>query len=269
VELSDDAYGVYNFNWGYYLESLRLCARPAPGPRFPSPTRSKEDTVEQTRLKESPEYDAKREELRLAEIELMRHREKVADLRRHLPAGSPVDDYVFSEGPRRLDDGDAPVASVRLSDLFSAPDRSLVIYHLMLGKEQTSPCPMCTMWIDGFDGIARHITQNVDFVVAAAADLPTLRAHARSRGWGHLRLLSCADNSFKYDLGSEDEAGNQDSAVSVFTLDADGSPRHFYTGHPRMSDDIDQRGIDLLVPVWHFLDLTPQGRGDWYAGLDY
>jgi len=23
-ELSDDAYGVYNFNWGYYLESLRL-----------------------------------------------------------------------------------------------------------------------------------------------------------------------------------------------------------------------------------------------------
>jgi len=27
VELADDYYGVYNFNWGYYLESLRLlCA---------------------------------------------------------------------------------------------------------------------------------------------------------------------------------------------------------------------------------------------------
>ena len=24
VELEDDYYGVYNFNWGYYLESLRL-----------------------------------------------------------------------------------------------------------------------------------------------------------------------------------------------------------------------------------------------------
>lgn len=24
TELSDDDYGVYNFNWGYYLESLRL-----------------------------------------------------------------------------------------------------------------------------------------------------------------------------------------------------------------------------------------------------
>ena len=33
VELADDAYGVYNFNWGYYLESLRLlCAEEAGKP---------------------------------------------------------------------------------------------------------------------------------------------------------------------------------------------------------------------------------------------
>jgi predicted dithiol-disulfide oxidoreductase (DUF899 family) len=36
-----------------------------------------------------------------------------------------------------------------------------------------------------------------------------------------------------------------------------------------MADDIDQRGIDLLALVWHLLDLTPRGRGDWYAQLDY
>ncbi|HEY7946676.1 MAG TPA: DUF899 family protein [Acidimicrobiales bacterium] len=225
--------------------------------------------MKQTRLKESPDYDAQREQLRLAELELMRQREKVAALRRQLPPGSPVDDYVFQEGPRDLAAGDAPLSTVALTDLFTSPDRSLVIYHLMLGKRQTSPCPMCTMWIDGFNAVAHHLAQNVDFAIAAAADPPTLRAHARSRGWDRLRLLSCADNSFKYDLGSEDEAGNQDSTVSVFTLDPDGSPRHVYTGHPRMSDDIDQRGIDLLSPVWHLLDLTPQGRGDWYAQLDY
>jgi predicted dithiol-disulfide oxidoreductase (DUF899 family) len=45
--------------------------------------------------------------------------------------------------------------------------------------------------------------------------------------------------------------------------------RHFYTSHPRMSEEIDQRGIDLLSPVWHFLDLTPAGRGDWYPDLTY
>ncbi len=33
--------------------------------------------------------------------------------------------------------------------------------------------------------------------------------------------------------------------------------------------DIDQRGLDLLNPVWNILDLTPQGRGDWYPGLSY
>jgi predicted dithiol-disulfide oxidoreductase (DUF899 family) len=36
-----------------------------------------------------------------------------------------------------------------------------------------------------------------------------------------------------------------------------------------MSGGIGQRGIDLLAPAWPILDLTPQGRGDWYAQLDY
>ena len=26
------------------------------------------------------------------------------------------------------------------------------------------------------------------------------------------------------------------------------------------------RGLDLLSPVWHFFDLTPEGRGDWFPG---
>jgi predicted dithiol-disulfide oxidoreductase (DUF899 family) len=114
-----------------------------------------------------------------------------------------------------------------------------------------------------------HLAQNVDFAIAAAADPPALRAHARNRGWRNLRLLSCGDSSFKSDLGSEDDQGNQDSAISVFSRDDQGILRHFYTAHPRMADDIDQRGIDLLSPVWNLLDLTPQGRGDWYAELSY
>lgn len=225
--------------------------------------------MDQTRLTESAEYTARRDELRLAEIELMRQRERVAALRRQLPAGTPVTDYLFAEGPARLDDGDDPVSTVRLSGLFTAPDRPLVIYHLMYGKAQRSPCPMCTMWIDGFNGIARHLAPNVDFAVAAAADVGPLRAHARARGWDQLRLLSCAGSTFKYDLGSEDAAGDQESTISVFTLDPAGSPRHFYTAHPYLSRDIKERGIDLLTPAWHVLDLTPPGRDDWYAQLEY
>jgi predicted dithiol-disulfide oxidoreductase (DUF899 family) len=218
---------------------------------------------------ESEEYLARREELRLAEIEEMRQRERVAELRRHLPQGPVVQDYVFQEGPSGLDAGDEPVTSVRLSELFTGPDRPLVIYHLMYGKKQTTACPMCTMWIDGFNGVARHVAQNLDFAVAAAADPATLRAHARLRGWDNLRLLSCGDSTFKYDLASEDADGEQDSTISVFSRDADGTIRHFYTAHPHMSDELNQRGIDLLTPVYNMLDFTPYGRDDWYAELSY
>ena len=199
----------------------------------------------------------------------MYQRERVAELRRHLPEGATVQDYVFEEGPRDLDAGDAPVQTVRLSQLFSAPNRALVIYQLMYGKLQTTPCPMCTMWIDGFNGVAQNLAQNVDFVIAAAAEPAALRAHARNRGWRNLRLLSCGDSTFKYDLGSEDKEGNQDSTISVFTRDDSGAIRHFYSAHPRMAEEFDQRGIDLLSPVWNMLDLTPYGRDDWYAELTY
>ena len=227
-------------------------------------------TFRHTNLRDEPaEYLARREELRLAEIDLMRQRERVAELRRQLPAGAMVEDYVFEEGPASLDAGDAPVRTVRLSELFTAPDRPLVIYHLMYGKKQTKPCPMCTMWIDGWNGVAHHIAQNVELAIVAAAGVPELRAHARNRGWNHLRLLSCGANSFKFDLRSEDEEGRQDSTVSVFKKESDGTLRHFYTAHPSMAGDIKERGLDLLTPVYNILDLTPQGRGNWYASLDY
>lgn len=71
------------------------------------------ETRRQTNLtNESEEYLAKREELRLAEIDLMRSRERVAELLRHLPEGAIVEDYLFEEGPSELEAGDAPVRSV-------------------------------------------------------------------------------------------------------------------------------------------------------------
>lgn len=227
-------------------------------------------TYRQTNLpNESKEYLAKREEVRLAEIELLNIREKCAQLRRELPPGPIVKDYEFLEGPAALDAGDTPLAKVRLSELFTSPDRSLVIYQFMYGKKQTTPCPMCTSWLDGFNGIAPHLAQNIDLAVVAAADVPSLRAHARSRGWNKLRLLSAGESTFKYDLGSEDAEGGQDSTISVFTRDKDGSVRHFYSGHSWLTEDIRDRGIDEFNPLWNVLDLTPQGRGNFEASLDY
>ena len=71
------------------------------------------------------------------------------------------------------------------------------------------------------------------------------------------------------DLLSEDAEGNQDSTISVFTRDRDGTLRHVYSTHPWMAEDVKERGIDLLTPVYNLLDLTPEGRDDWYAKLTY
>ena len=229
---------------------------------------------------ESDEYLLKREEVRVAEIELMRARERVAELRRALPKGAELQDYEFfdctlphgrasAHGSASLADGDEPVTKVRFSELFSSPNRSLVIYHFMFGKKQSVACPMCTAWIDGYNGVAPHIAQNVDFAIVAAADPATLRMYARERGWDKLRLLSAGESTFKYDLGSEDRKGNQDSTISVFTKESDGTLHHFYSGHPWLDPQIKERGIDEMSPIWNVLDLTPQGRGKFYTSLDY
>src|SRR6185295_5752419 len=122
-----------------------------------------DNTFRQTNLEnESADYLAKREELRLAEIESVQARERVAELRRQLPEGPIVRDYEFQEGPPNLDDEDSPVRTVRLSELFKGPNRSVVVYHFMFGKKQARPCPMCTLMIDALNGVAHHLAQNVD-----------------------------------------------------------------------------------------------------------
>jgi predicted dithiol-disulfide oxidoreductase (DUF899 family) len=48
---------------------------------------------------ESPGYLDAGEELRKAEIDLMRQRERVAELRRALPEDAVIEDYELLEGP--------------------------------------------------------------------------------------------------------------------------------------------------------------------------
>jgi predicted dithiol-disulfide oxidoreductase (DUF899 family) len=205
-------------------------------------------------------YDSRREELREAELELMRRREQVAQLRRDLPEGSDVGDYTFID----VDSGE----DVKLADLFSADDRSLILYHYMFGKKQTEPCPMCSMWIDGYNGIAHHVRQRADFVVLAAATPDELRDVAKSRGWDNIRLLSAGDSTFKKDFGSETEDGEQIERVSVYTRHGD-VVKHHYSSGAELGPGQRERGIDLLSPVWHLFDLTPEGRGNWYPSLTY
>ena len=201
------------------------------------------------------DYPEARETLRQAEIDLTLQREQVAEARRQLPPGPPAQQWVFATeaGPATLDD--------------LVGDRPLVLYHFMYGKAQTDPCPSCSMWIDGWNAVAHHLDQNVDLAVVAAAPYDDWAAVAAERGWHRLRLLSAADSSFKVDVGGEDDTGNQMPFLSVWERDGD-AVHMTYSGGAHIRDD-HWRGIDLLSPVWHMLDLTGPGRGDWMPSLSY
>jgi predicted dithiol-disulfide oxidoreductase (DUF899 family) len=196
--------------------------------------------------------------LREAEVELREARRRAAALRRALPPGPEVEDYVFAG-----EDGE-----VRLSELFTGPGRSLVVYQLMYGEAEVEPCPMCSMWVDGLNGVARHIARRTDLAVIAQAPIADVLAYGRHRGWSSLRLLSSAGTSFKADLGLRGPSGEQYPGLSVFTRDADGTVRHFYTRDPNVVEG-EEGGMDQWCVVWNVFDLTPEGRGDWYPTREY
>jgi predicted dithiol-disulfide oxidoreductase (DUF899 family) len=219
-------------------------------------------------ITESDAYDRARAELREAEIALRAQRIHTAALRRRLPLDTEVEDYLLEEGPADLAE-DEPVRPVRLSELFTAPGRSLIVYQFMYGEAQTKPCASCSMWIDGFNGVARHVVQRADFTVVAQAPIGDVRAWARHRGWHGLRLLSSAPSSFKRDLKMQGENGEQHPGLTVFTRADDGTLRHFYSGGAQLADGIREGGLDQFSPVWNLFDLVPEGGGDWYPSLEY
>jgi predicted dithiol-disulfide oxidoreductase (DUF899 family) len=215
------------------------------------------------------EYVRRRAELLAAEIALRDQIEAVAELRRQLPIGRTMPDYVFQEGPRDLRrDDPAEVVDVRFSELFGEDRDTLIVAHVMFAPEDDAPCVMCAMWADGYNAVAAHIEERAAFALVTKADIGQLRRWARSRSWDRIRLVSGYHNTFNRDLAFENEAGGQEPGVSVFTRTPAGTIHHRYSiGADFDADTI--RGIDLYAPVWQLLDLLPQGRGEWFPDHSY
>jgi predicted dithiol-disulfide oxidoreductase (DUF899 family) len=207
----------------------------------------------------SEEYRRARMELVRAEAALRDQVEAVAAQRRALPPGGPLPAYTFAEGPADLA-ADGPERPVTLAELFAGHDE-LVVYHLMLHPEDTAACAACSMFVDGIDGVERHIAQRAGIAVMAPAPLPVLRAWARTRGWTRARLVSCAGTTFLDDLGIAGSRGALFPSFSVHVKDAEGRVRHAST-QPADFPDGSMRGMDLMSPVWNVFDLLPSGRGE-------
>jgi predicted dithiol-disulfide oxidoreductase (DUF899 family) len=211
---------------------------------------------------ESAEYSKLRDEIQSAEVALRDQRERVSELRRKLPRDTAFGDCELSE----IRDGSP--TSVMLSELFDGEAQPLILMHFMYGKAQVSPCPMCTAWADGYDGILTHLSQHARFAVLIAGDPGAFGEYARSRGWGDVRIVSAGDSDIKCRLGFEDEDGAQHPGLSVFERDAAGDIHHFYSQSANLGPD-GFRGMDLLNPLWHFVDCLPEGRGDFFPSKSY
>jgi predicted dithiol-disulfide oxidoreductase (DUF899 family) len=211
---------------------------------------------------ESTEYRKARDALLAEEIELRRHIERVAEMRRALPPGGEVKkDYRFmgEKGPASL------------ADLFE-DKQTLVAYSYMFGPERERPCPMCTSLLSAWDGEARDVEQRVALVVIARSPIERLVAFKKERGWRNLRLYSDVTGEYSRDYHALSPEGSDDAELNVFTR-RDGTIRHFWSGEmgfETADPGQDPRGAPDLMPIWTILDSTPEGRGtDWYPKLEY
>jgi len=235
---------------------------------------------------ESAEYRAARDRLLEQELELRRSMETVAATRRQLPPGGAVpEDYVFQGAGA----GGTPT-EVRLSELFAPGKDSLVIYSMMFPRDpgdarpgpasgqtallrlEEGPCPSCTALLDQLDGAAEHVGQRVNLAVVAKAPLPRLLAFAQERGWGRLRLVSSAGNTYNRDYHGETPEGSQRPMLNVFHRDA-GAIRHFWASelfYAPTDPGQDPRHVGTIEPLWNLFDLVPEGRGTaWDEQLTY
>jgi predicted dithiol-disulfide oxidoreductase (DUF899 family) len=210
---------------------------------------------------ESAEYRRARTALLAEEIELRRHIERVAEMRRALPPGAPMKDYRFigENGP------------VSLEGLFG-DKQSLVVYNYMYGPQRERPCPMCTSLLSAWDGEAQDIMQRTALAVIARSPIERLVAFKKERGWRALKLYSDPSQEFSRDFHAVGENGEDWAGLHVFTR-RDGTIRHFWSGEMDFSTadpGQDPRGAPDLMPLWTVLDTTPEGRDPkWYPKLDY
>jgi len=209
---------------------------------------------------ESAEYRRARQALLVEEIELRRHIERVAEMRRALPPGGQVTKQYEFEGA---------AGKVMLADLFG-DKQTLVIYSYMFGPQREQPCPSCTSFMSTWEAKLPDVEQRIAFVFVARSPIARLIEAKQARGWTRHKIYSDPAGDYTRDYVSAADADAP--GYSVFTR-RDGAIRHFWSGEmgPKAADPgQDPRGAPDIDPLWTILDTTPEGRGvDWYPKLSY
>lgn len=215
----------------------------------------------QAKLASEKEWRAERLALLAEEKAFTKAREALTARRQALPWVKLRKDYVFEgeSGP------------VSLGDLFEGRSQ-LMVYHLMFHPDWEAACKSCSFWADGFDRSIVHLNaRDVSFACTSRAPLDKLLNYRKRMGWS-FRWVSSGNNSFSSDFGvhftpEELESGNLEynyrkgafkgedaPGFSIFARDDDGNIFHTYSCYAR--------GLEMMNPAYHLLDLVPKGRNE-------
>jgi predicted dithiol-disulfide oxidoreductase (DUF899 family) len=195
------------------------------------------------------------------EKEFTRLRDELTRQRQDLPWETIEKDYVF-EGPEGKE---------TLSDLFGGKSQ-LIVYHFMYGPGWEQGCKSCSFLADHFNPAIVHLKQrDVSMVAVSRAPLKEFASFKKRMGWT-FKWVSCSESEFNEDFNvsfskSEIDSGHayynykkqrfpstEAPGASVFYKDDNGDIFHTYSVY--------QRGLDMFITAYHYLDIVPKGRNE-------
>ncbi len=195
------------------------------------------------------------------EKELTRMRDQINRERMELPWVKVEKTYIFV--------GEHGKCS--LSDLFQGKSQ-LIVYHFMFGPGWEEGCPGCSFVSDHVDAARMHFEHHdISYAAVSRAPLAELLPYKLRMGWT-FPWYSSVDTDFNYDFQAsfypedlergtvlynhtQQKLKNQEQpGLSVFYKDKYGTIFHTYSTY--------ERGLDLLVGAYNFIDLTPKGRNE-------
>ena len=222
------------------------------------------------RIASREEWLLARKALLEKEKALTRQRDALNAERRQLPMVAVEQDYRF----------DGPQGEVRLLDLFEGR-RQLIVYHFMYHSDRGEGCDGCSCLVDNVGHQSHLHARDTTLVLVSRAPLAELEAFKRRMGWT-LPWYSSDGSSFNYDyhattdenvapveynyrdkaelerLGLTYHVQGEQPGVSVFLRDGE-RVYHCYSSYGR--------GLEMLMSSFHYLDLTPFGRGEGWDGM--
>jgi predicted dithiol-disulfide oxidoreductase (DUF899 family) len=206
------------------------------------------------------EWLVARKRLLAKEKEFTRLRDELSRERREMPMEKIEKNYVFQ----------TVNGNETLSDLFQGRSQ-LIVYHFMFGPGWQEGCPSCSFLADSFDAVRVHLAQrDATLVVVSRATLPEIEAFKKRMGW-QFKWVSSAGTDFNDYFHVSFSKEEMESGKAYYNYTNGGFPSEEGPGASifcRCDEQVFHsysayaRGLDILLPTYNWLDLTPKGRDE-------